>query len=70
MASNWRVRPQRCTGCGEKVVIVESRASALGGLLRTGSTIRVQHADFEPHGKAVDHVDGDCRRPRVSAPEQ
>lgn len=61
-ASTIRVRPQPCTRCSEKVVIIETRATGLGGLWRLTPTTRVEHADFEAAGKAVDRVDEACRR--------
>jgi hypothetical protein len=66
--SNIRVRPQPCTRCGEKVVIIETRAAGLGGLWRLTPTTRVEHADFEAGRKAVDHVDDAC--PCRSRPER
>jgi hypothetical protein len=44
------------------VVIVQSTASALGGLLRNKG-LRVQHADFQPTRETpFDRVDGNCTR--------
>ncbi len=60
-----RVRRQPCLNCGEKVVIVESRRSALGGLLGGEPTVTIQHADFEPGPGRTDAVDSRCRRAPV-----
>jgi hypothetical protein len=60
-ATNFSVRRQPCTRCGEKVVIVETNAAALGGLLRRAPSVRIEHADFEPGGEP-DRVDEACRR--------
>jgi hypothetical protein len=60
--SNVRVRPQPCTRCGEKVIIIETRAAGLGGLWRLTPATRVEHADFERGREMVDHVDDACPR--------
>jgi hypothetical protein len=62
MATVYRVRPQPCSRCGGKVVVVDSRSSALGGLLRRTEPVLVQHADYEPGSDRADGVDGACRR--------
>jgi hypothetical protein len=43
-------------------VIIETRATGLGGLWRLTPTTRVEHADFEAAGKSVDRVDEACGR--------
>ncbi len=65
MASTWSVRRQPCSGCGDKVVVVETKLTGFGGVWRRSEPMQVQHADFEPGPGRVDHVDGGCRRPRV-----
>jgi hypothetical protein len=62
MATVYRVRRQPCSRCGGKVVEVDSRSSALGGLLRRTQPVLIQHADFEPGSDRADAVDGACRR--------
>ena len=62
VAWNMRVRPQPCSRCGEKVVIVESTSVGFGGLWRLSPRVQVQHADFEPAHGQVDQVDELCRR--------
>jgi hypothetical protein len=68
-ASSWRVRAQPCSGCGEKVVVVQVRLTGLGGLWRVVQPERIQHADFEPVGQRVDRVDADCPRAQQMQPE-
>jgi hypothetical protein len=51
-------------GCGRKVIVIETRQSGLGGLLRLGQQTAVQHADFEPGPGQADRVDELCRRER------
>jgi hypothetical protein len=63
-STSVRPRPQPCSHCGENVVIVETRASALGGMWRLSPAVRLEHADFEPDGQNPDQIDGSCRRPR------
>ena len=62
MATTFQPRPQPCTGCGRKVIVVETRESALGGLLRRRPQMAVEHADFEPGPGRADQVDDLCRR--------
>lgn len=62
MRTAIRVRPQPCTRCGEKVVIVESQDASLGGLWRLRPRVAIQHADFEPDGRHPDLIDDRCRR--------
>ncbi|HZE51079.1 MAG TPA: hypothetical protein VE074_16015 [Jatrophihabitantaceae bacterium] len=62
MSTALRVRPYPCTRCGEKIVIVESQVSSLGGLWRLESHVAVQHADFEPADGQPDQIDDACRR--------
>ena len=62
VATTFHVRPQPCTGCRGKIIIVESRQSGLGGLLRLKQQMAVQHADFEPGLGDTDRVDDQCRR--------
>jgi len=63
MPTGLRVRPYPCTRCGEKIVIVESQVSSLGGLWRLRSNVVVEHADFEPTNGQPDQIDDACRRP-------
>jgi hypothetical protein len=65
VASTWTVRRQPCTGCGDKIVIVETKLSGFGGVWKRKDPIQVQHADFEPGAGRVDRIDADCRRPPV-----
>jgi hypothetical protein len=62
VATTFQVRPQPCTGCGRKVILVESRQSGLGGLFRLKQHMAVQHADFEPGLGETDRVDDQCHR--------
>ncbi|HEY3088625.1 MAG TPA: hypothetical protein VGJ59_11240 [Jatrophihabitantaceae bacterium] len=62
MATTFQARPQPCTGCGRKVIVVQTRESGLGGLLRPRAQLAVQHADFEPGLGGADQVDALCRR--------
>jgi hypothetical protein len=62
MSTSFRVRPQPCTRCGEKIVIVESRVSSLGGLWRLAPRVAIQHADYEPVDGQADLIDNECRR--------
>ena len=62
VATTFQARPQPCTGCGRKVIMIETRQSGLGGLLRPRQQVAVQHADFEPGSGEADRVDDLCRR--------
>lgn len=62
VATTFRVRPQPCSRCGGKVIVLEQRETGLGGLWRRGPHVVVRHADFEPGPGRTDQVDGACSR--------
>lgn len=67
MPVTYHRRPERCTGCGDVVLIAERSLGAVFGLrVMKEPTIHLEHADPGLHGEPFDAVDDGCRRPRVA----
>lgn len=67
MPTTYRRRPAPCLHCGDVVLISETSAPTLFGVvLGMRPSIGLQHADPGPDGEVFDEVDEGCRRAPVT----